>query len=469
MALYSIIDVETTGGNPQSDFITEIAIIVHDGEKVVDTFQSLVNPQVPVPDFITRITGIDNDMLRDAPKFYEIARQIVEMTEGAIFVAHNARFDYSFIQKEFRRLGFTFTRKQLCTVKWSRKLIPGLSSYSLKNLCGELEIENPQAHRAMSDTQATTTLFEHLLRLSEGSKVSHTLAQEVKDTRIPPNLNRALLDELPEEAGVYYFLDKGGNVLYVGKSTHIRKRVLSHFSGAHKSRRTMEMINLIHDLSWEICGNDLIAMLHENEEIKRLQPPFNRAQRRKQFKHGIYQRESQDGYIELFIDTYKEKKRPIAGYGGHAQAEAALKRWGRHFQLCPKRYDVEKGSGRCFHHQLHICLGACVGAEPVEEYNARVLQAISVMSYGRDRLNSFLVIGKGRQEDERSVVYVEMGTYQGHTFLGNDELNEPLSDIAQAIPRRKEAPDVQRIIQGYVRRHPQEVYSIEANDSLMAG
>jgi DNA polymerase III subunit epsilon len=463
---YAIIDVETTGGDPKRERITEIAIVLHDGSRVIDQFQSLVNPEVPIPDFITRVTGIDNDMVRDAPRFFEIAKQVVEITEGAIFVAHNARFDYSFVQKEFRRLGYPYTRKQLCTVKWSRKLMPGLGSHSLRNLCQHLKIDNPQAHRAMSDAMATTTLFEHLLRLAhdtaEGNPAPHTLSQEVALSKLPPHLNRELIDALPEATGVYYFLDAGGRVLYVGKSTNIRKRVLSHFSAAHQSRRTMELIDLIHDLNWVETGSELIALLHENEEIKRLQPPYNRAQRRESFKIGVYREETEQGYLRLRIDKYRVKDQPVAGFAGRPQAEGALRRWGRHFQLCPKLYDLENGGGRCFHHQLHICLGACVGEEDPETYNQRVLRAITALSYGRDQLDSFLVVGAGRYESERSVVLVRHGAYQGHSYLDADFLDQSPADIAESIPQRPEIPDVQRIIQGYVKKHPKEVLALSA-------
>jgi DNA polymerase-3 subunit epsilon len=466
---YAIIDVETTGGDPKRERITEIAILLHDGEQVIDRFQSLINPEVPIPDFITRVTGIDNDMVRESPKFYEVARQVVEITEGAVFVAHNARFDYSFVQKEFRRLGYSFARKQLCTVKWSRKLLPHLGSHSLSNLCKALKISNPQAHRAMSDAQATTTLFEHLLHLSQHRDAPHTLSQEVAESKLPPNLSQDHLDRLPEHIGVYYFHDAGGHVIYVGKSTNIRKRVLSHFSAAHRSKRTMEMIDRIHDLSWTETGSELIALLHENEEIKRIQPAYNRAQRRESFKVGVYLEETEAGYLALRIDKYREANQPVGGFAGRPQAEGALTRWGRHYQLCPKLYDMERGPGRCFHHQLRICLGACVAEEAPEAYNQRVRQAVSALSYGRDRMDSFLIVGAGRDEGERSVVYVEQGTYQGHAYLDSDWLNQPPAQILDAIPRRAEQPDVQRIIQGYVKKHPREIMPLPQTSGAERG
>ncbi len=467
--LYAIIDVETTGGDPKSERITEIAIVLHDGQQVVETFSSLVNPEVPIPDFITRITGIDNEMVRGAPKFYEVARRVVELTEGALFVAHNARFDYSFVQKEFRRLGYTFIRKQLCTVKLSRKLMPGLRSYSLGNLCRHLGIHNLQAHRAMSDAQATTQLLAHLLQLSEPNNTPQTLAQAINQARLPRHLSPATLDELPEAAGVYYFHDERGEVLYVGKSTNIRKRVLSHFSGAHQSRRTMEMVDLIYDLSFEETGSELIALLHENEEIKRIQPPFNRAQRRSHFKIGVYQAPNPAGYQTLYLDHYHPDLLPVAGFAGRSQAEAALTRWGRHFELCPKLYGMEQGPGRCFHHQLHICRGACVASEAPEAYNERVAQALSALSYGRDRLDSFLIVGQGRHDEERSVVLVVQGAYRGHHYIDETAIPSNPWEVAASVPRRPELPDVQRIIQGYVKKHPREIVPLPQTEQRRRG
>ena len=459
--LFSIVDIETTGGDPKSDRITEIAIYVHDGEKIVDSFESLINPQMPIPPFITRMTGIDNEMVSGAPPFYEIAKKIVETTQDTVFVAHNARFDYSFIQKEFRQLGYTFTRKQICTVKLSRKLIPGLKSYSLKSLCEELEINNEASHRAAGDAQATVQLFEHLLDCQQTEEDEETfsdlLSLEIATSKLPPNLPRHIADALPDETGVYYFYDEQGEILYVGKSNSIRKRVFSHFHSAHKTLRTMRLMEHIHDISYEITGSELIALLLENEEIKRLQPRFNRAQKRTLYKHGIYAREEPNGYMRLYVDAYRLDQHPVAGFTQKTQAESALNYRGRKFQLCPKLYGAEKGSGRCFHHQLHICLGACVEEESPEDYNERVQQAIRELNYGKSDLANFLIIGAGRNYDERSVVHVQNGVYQGYAYLDAEMMEADANSIISAIPYKKESPDVQRILQAYIKRHRKEV------------
>lgn len=168
--MYSIIDIETTGGSPKTEKVTEIAVYIHDGTRVVNEYASLVNPEKSIPAFITGLTGITNEMVAGAPKFYEIARELVELTENTIFVAHNAGFDYGFICEEFRQLGYLFKREKLCTVKLSRKLIPGLRSYSLGKLCSELGIDVHNRHRAAGDAMATVRLFEILVDLDIAGK-----------------------------------------------------------------------------------------------------------------------------------------------------------------------------------------------------------------------------------------------------------------------------------------------------------
>ena len=228
---YAIIDVETTGGRAVRDKITEIAIVLHDGEQVLDSFESLVNPECPIPYGITELTGISNEMVADAPRFYEIAKRVVEMTEGAVFVAHNVRFDYSFVQEEFKRLGFTYTRKQLCTVRLARKAFPGLRSYSLGNLIRTLNLNAGARHRAMGDTLATVDLFERIMRLENGkSEAGDLINLGIKEALLPGALSLEKIHSLPQECGVYYFHDQYGQVVYVGKSINIQKRVASHFA-----------------------------------------------------------------------------------------------------------------------------------------------------------------------------------------------------------------------------------------------
>ncbi|HEY4652443.1 MAG TPA: exonuclease domain-containing protein, partial [Pontibacter sp.] len=307
--MYAIIDIETTGGQPAQDKITEIAIFIHDGQKIVDKYSTLINPQRPIPYFISQLTGITDDMVQDAPKFYEVAKEIVEFTEGKIFVAHNVRFDYSFIKKEFADLGYTFQRKTLCTVRLSRALIPGLPSYSLGKLCQSIDIELKQRHRAIGDAEATAILFDKLIKINRpvvdgnmnmaAENTSQVLKQEIKTSLLPPAISKEQVDALPMVPGVYYFHNEKGEVIYVGKSINIKKRIIQHFNIDYKSRKSLDFKNSIADITYELMGNELVALLYESAEIKRMKPHYNRQQRRSVFNTGIFVYEDEKGYKRL--------------------------------------------------------------------------------------------------------------------------------------------------------------------------
>ncbi|HZH71238.1 MAG TPA: 3'-5' exonuclease [Mariniphaga sp.] len=162
--MFAIIDIETTGSRHKFGQITEIAVFQHNGIEITGSYSTLIKPEMDIPLFITRLTGITNEMVRDAPRFYEVAKTIVELTAGRTFVAHNVRFDYNFLQEEFKRLGYDYYRKTLCTVQLSRKLLPGYKSYSLGKLCSSLGIEINGRHRAEGDAYATVQLFNLLLK-----------------------------------------------------------------------------------------------------------------------------------------------------------------------------------------------------------------------------------------------------------------------------------------------------------------
>ena len=214
---YAIIDVETTGMGVQGNKITEIAVLVHDGEKVIDEFQTLVNPQCSIPFSISRLTGIYDHMVKDAPKFYEIAKNLVSITEDCVFVAHNVNFDYNVIRKEFSDLGFNYVRKKLCTIRLSRKLVPGLPSYSLGKICGRMGIRINDRHRAMGDARATAILFDKLIQLDQhGAVFESFLKPRSPKATLPPQISVKMFEALPESPGVYYFRDNKDKIIYVG-------------------------------------------------------------------------------------------------------------------------------------------------------------------------------------------------------------------------------------------------------------
>ena len=333
--MYAIVDIETTGGSPKVEKITEIAVYIHNGYKIIDSFESLINPEKYIPPYITRITGITNEMVESAPKFYEIARKIVEITQGKIFVAHNVGFDYKFIREEFKRLGYDFRRKKLCTVKLSRKLIPGQKTYSLGRLCENTGIEIENRHRAAGDALATVQLFELLLKLDTREKPVFAQMQNSNATNFPPNLNKNKIEKLPEETGVYYFYNDKGRIIYIGKSKQIRTRVFSHLAG-NGNQRTSRMLEQIADIGFELTGSELIALLKESEEIKTHKPLFNRAQRRSLTNYGLYSWRDENNYIRFKIERNNNSTIPLTCFNNKQEARKQLELMIEKLGLCQK-------------------------------------------------------------------------------------------------------------------------------------
>ena len=471
--LYAIVDIETTGGQPAQDKITEIAIFIHDGQKVVDKYNTLINPQRPIPYFISQLTGITDEMVQDAPKFYEVAKEIVEFTEGKVFVAHNVRFDYSFIKKEFADLGYTFQRKTLCTVRLSRALIPGLPSYSLGKLCKSIDIELKQRHRAIGDAEATAVLFDKLIRINRpvvdgnmhmaAEPTEKVLKQEIKTSLLPPAISKEQVDALPMVPGVYYFYNEKGEVIYVGKSINIKKRIIQHFNIDYKSRKSLDFKNSIADITYELMGNELVSLLYESAEIKRIKPQYNRQQRRSVFNTGIFLYEDSNGYKRLTYSSVNKADNismtPLIALSNHYKAKGFLFHKVAKFNLCQKLCDLYKTNGACFDYQVHQCSGACIGKESPEEYNKRVEAAIDSFSFEH---NSFVIIGKGREPGEKSVVVVDHGTYLGFGFVDETFSAQGMEDFKGAITRYNDNKDVQQIIRNHMRgKHKDKVIVFE--------
>ena len=441
--MFSIIDIETTGLSPKREKITEIAIFVHDGEKVVDEFSTLINPEVDIPYRITQITGINNKMVKDSPKFYEVAKHIVEMTEGTTFVGHNVHFDYNFVRKEFRELGYDYQRKVICTAKLSRKLLPGRRSYSLGKLSPELGIENPHRHRAFGHAAATTRLFEILMKVEKN-------IESISLRDLNTSLNRDLIRSLPHEPGVYYFYDIDENLIYVGKSKNIHDRVMSHLTN-NGSKRAIEMRNQIADIDFKKTGNELVALLLESDEIKKHLPRFNRAQRRTSSQWGLFYHKDENGYIRLKIDHNDREELPLTTFNSLQSAKNHLFTLVEAFTLCQKLCGLFDTKGACFHYNLKQCKGACIGQESAGKYNARVLQAIEPYRFEE---RNFMVIGKGRRDTEKSVVLVENGTYRGFGFIDSEfDQNLKTDDLKNAVRVYPDNRDIQQILRSYLKQN----------------
>jgi DNA polymerase III subunit epsilon len=448
--VYAILDIETTGGSPRLEKITEIAIYLHDGSKITDEYVTFINPERNIPYFITNLTGITNEMVENAPKFYEVAKTIVEFTEGMTIVAHNARFDYSFLREEFKSLGFNYKRNLLDTVTLSRKLFPGYPSYSLGNICGNLGIEIENRHRAAGDALATAKLFEMLLeRDSQMQGGSGSIIKNRKTAKLNPNLDISKIETIPEEPGVYYFYDDSGDLIYIGKSNNLSERVATHLSN-NTTNRSMEMRDRIADISWEETGSELIALLRESEEIKRNKPIYNRAQRRTGSSYGLFYRTDSNGYLNFLVDSNSGDEIPLVTFTSKARAKGKLLSLVESLNLCQKLSGLYDTPGSCFHYQVGICRGACCGEESAEEYNSRAVKVIDEFSFG---MSNFLIIDRGRANDERSAVKILGGKYFGYGWFNVNDIGFGLSGVHDCIKPADDNRDIQTIIKGYLSRN----------------
>ena len=439
--MFAVIDIETTGLSPERERITEIAVYITDGREVVEEFSTLIDPEKTIPAHITSLTGITNEMVEGAPKFYEIARRLVEMTEGKVFVAHNVHFDYGFVREEFRRLGYRYRRDLLDTVRESRRLVPGLPSYSLGPLCEALDIRIEDRHRAAGDALATVYLLHRLLALKEKKKIS-----DGKVT-LPESLQERIR-QIPEEPGVYYFHNHAGGIIYIGKSRNLYRRVMSHFSGG-RTRREMQIMQETADISWEETGSELVALLLESAEIKQHLPVYNRAQRRKGRQVGIFSHRDEKGYIRFSIRAIGEGETPLQSFVSVEQARNKLYRLMEKFDLCQKMTGLYEAQGACFYYQIGSCRGACVGEEPPAAYNMRAGKALRSFDFDSE---NFFILDRGRSAEERAVIKIEHGLPAGYGYIDiNDHFfgTEPLHACIRPLPHYRE---MKPLIANYLKR-----------------
>ena len=273
--MYAILDIETTGGNAFTDKITEIAIYFHDGKHIVDSFASLINPERSIPDFVQRLTGISDAMVSTAPCFHEVAKRVVEITEGKIIVAHNSDNDYSFIRHEFRTIGFDFNRDTLCTHILARKFLPGQPSYSLGKLCKGLNIQIKDRHRAEDDALATVKLFELILQNNQQENIHQHIKVQQEEVQLPDCIRPEILSALPTQPGIFYLYNKNNDLLFVHKANSLRKDVMD-FVIKTKGNKGIRIRKELNEIKHEPCGNEIIAAIREAEEIKKLKPLYNR-------------------------------------------------------------------------------------------------------------------------------------------------------------------------------------------------
>ncbi|TYB77359.1 exonuclease [Bizionia saleffrena] len=445
--MYTIVDIETTGGKFNEEGITEIAIYKYDGHEVVDQFISLVNPEREIQPFVVNLTGINSNMLRNAPKFYEVAKRIVEITEGSILVAHNAKFDYRILRTEFSRLGFEYERETLCTVQLSKDLIPDLPSYSLGKLVRSLGIPVTDRHRASGDALATVKLFKLLIDKDTNKEIIINSIRKEPKLQLEPKLVD-IMGKLPSITGVYYIHNSSGDIIYIGKSNNIKKRINQHFTGTDSKSKKIQL--QVAEVTYESTGSELVALLKESEEIKRVKPKHNRSLRRSLFSSALYSFVDDNGYINLTVDKADGRKKAITTFSNRQSAKAFMFKVVEDYNLCQKLNGLYKTKTSCFNYDIKSCNGACVNQEAPEAYNKRVTELIKKYSYDNQDM---VIIDKGRDIDERSAILIENGIFQGLGFFNlNYQINN-IDILKTIITPMLNNRDNQHIIQSYLRRN----------------
>ncbi|NTE01228.1 GIY-YIG nuclease family protein [Agrobacterium tumefaciens] len=456
--LYAVVDIETTGGHASANGITEVAINIHDGNQVVESFSTLINPGIPIPEYITALTGIDDSMLVDAPTFGDVALQIYQLLHDKVFVAHNVNFDYSFIKHHLDKAGFDLQCRKLCTVRLSRKLIPGKSSYSLGKLCSSLNIPIQNRHRAAGDADATSILFNLLLEHDMEGVIAEMLKKTSKEQVLPPNLNKESFLRLPNQPGVYYFKDAKGKIVYVGKAKDLKKRVASHFTGNKANKQRQDFLKNIHHIDYVLCGTELMALILEANEIKRLWPENNRAMKRYEHKYDLCIFEDQNGYLRLGIDKHRTNNKAIQSFNSLLEGYNFLNLLIDKYQLCNKLCYLQKTATRCKAHENGQCFGACSSIETVSVYNKKLNAAIDDIKHTQP---SFALVDEGREADEISCLLIENGKFYGMGYFTNKNfLSDGIAPLKNDLAVYQSNSYILNLILNHAEQYPQKLFQL---------
>ncbi len=451
--MYAIVDIETTGSYAANNGITELAIVLHDGNKIIERYETLIDPQSPIPQYVQVLTGIRPDMLVGAPLFSDVAQRVYDMLKDAVFVAHHVNFDYSFIKFHLESCGFELDVKKLCTVRLSRKVFPGLQGYSLGKLCRDLEIPILNRHRAGGDADATVILFEKILKQDSQGAVGHMLHGKSREQYLPPNLPSEQIASIPYTPGVYYFHDLKGKVIYVGKAKNLRSRVCSHFSNNSTGLRKQEFLRNIYSVSWQDCGTELMAFLFECVEIRRLWPAYNRSLKRFEQTYGLYVYEDQSGYLRLTIEKKKQNLTAYYSFNSLSEGWQILRKLVSQFELCPKLCFIQKGNEACAGLTDKTCHGACIQSETADDYNRRLRAALRSL---QEMLPSFIIKDRGRNSSEESFVLIENGRFYGMGWLDKELQIQNLDSLKEQLTVYPENDYMRGLVYTYAEKWPEK-------------
>ncbi len=442
--LYAIVDIETTGSYAGGNGITEIAIAIHDGSKVISFYETLVNPHQPIPYFIQRLTGINDKMVANAPSFKEVAGQVYELLQDKIFVAHNVNFDYSFVKYHLQGAGFQLDTKKLCTVRLARKVLPGLAGYSLGKLTHSLGINHARHHRAGGDALATADLLTMIIAKDTHGAVREMLKGRNSEQYMPPHLPVAELEQLPSSSGVYYFYNANGKTIYVGKAKNIRKRVRSHFSNNKITRQKQDFMRETYRISYKECATELMAHILESAEIRRLWPVHNRSQRGYLPQFGLFVYEDIQGYKRFGVEKIRRSLKPICTFNTVTEGHNRLKELIGEFGLCARSCNV---ASEC----------TCENHLPPEDYNKRADEAIEWL---RRQLPTFALLDKGIDDNEQSCILIKEGNLYGMGYITDKKTQlKNVDALLKSIEPLQDNDYIRNLVFRHATEFPEKCYN----------
>ncbi len=428
---YAITDIETTGSHASGNGIIEIAVIVWDDHEIVEEYQTLVNPGVKLPLYISTLTGINDRMLESAPPFEDIADELLEILRDCIFVAHNVSFDYSFIKASFEHLGISWAPPKLDSIKLARKAFPGLRSYGLGNICQELNIRNDAAHRAMGDARATLTLFDKCMGILGSEEVMALTIEKNKALFLPAHLDRETFETLPTTTGVYFLLNKQQKPIYIGKAKNIKKRVYQHFSSSPKSARMQAFMADIFDVKYEETGTELLALLIEDQRIRTDWPKHNGAQKKKPQHYHVLRYTDQLGYERLAIQNGGKYQGIVRSFNSQSKTTAWL------YQLAEE--------GQLDHRLLGLNMFDLSLPMPALEAHNNALE--EALRKNDAAMPSYLLKGKGRNDSEHSFIYLEKQTIKGYGFISSTSDEQWWDAMIPVVPTEVNAAMALRLLE----------------------
>ncbi len=454
--LYAIVDIETSGGYASAAGITEIAIIITDGVTVIEEYETLINPLQNIPYYITKLTGINNATVAAAPTFAEVAPTIYNLLLGKIFVAHNVNFDYSFVNHQLKQNGYELNSKKLCTVRYGKKVITGLRSYSLGNFCKAVGITVTNRHRAGGDCMATFYLLKRLLAEDVNGELSILLKNIKSEKNLPLQLQASEYGQLPNSMGVYYFYDSKQKLIYVGKAINIKKRVASHFAGNAITKQRQEFIRNIATIKYTLVATELMCLILESTEIKKYWPKYNKAQKRYEHQFAIYSYTNQNDVMQLCVEKRKKNLPYIVTAKNHVDGLNILRNMVVAYKLCPNFCMLTYMATELVH---HTCNGTCSQYKTVRLYNNNLQKAI--VSFQKTQ-PSFLLVGEGLEATEQSVIVFVNGNFEGMGYIPKAITTYTYKIVQPYITTYKTNEYINNLILNYSEQQHAAIHIIKA-------